>query len=159
MTTLTTERRDGRVFALAAFLAAVQDTGTLATAGEADRAVKATLGELGGCLSWGTAEGLADRLPKPLRQLVRSRSFDGSMSRFAPHVFLRRIADEVGTTQAARDTRAVLRTLDLMLPRTLTEQLHAELASLWGPLTAGAGSSAVAREKGGGPPGMPPRLI
>jgi hypothetical protein len=57
------------------------------------------------------------------------------MCRFAPQAFLQRMADGVGASRAAPDTRAVLRTLDLMLPEILTEQLHAELASIWGPLT------------------------
>ena len=35
----------------------------------------------------------------------------------------------------SQDTRAVLLALDLILPEILQEQLHAELASLWGPLT------------------------
>jgi uncharacterized protein (DUF2267 family) len=126
---------DGQLIGFAAFLAAVQDTGAMATAGEADRAARATLGELGGCLSWGATENLAGHLPEPLRQLVRDRAFDSSMSRFAPRVFLRQVAAEVGASRAADDARAVLRALDLVLPKFLTEQLHAELASIWGPLT------------------------
>ncbi len=128
-------RLEGQVISFAAFLAAVQDMGELATVGEADRAARAALGELGGSLSWAAAQNLADNLPKPLRQLVRGRSFDSSMSRFAPQVFLQRMAGEVGTPRAAQDARAVLRTLDVILPEILREQLHAELASLWGPLT------------------------
>ncbi len=128
-------RLEGQVISFAAFLAAVQDMGALATVGEANLAARAALGELGATLSWGAAQNLAGNLPKPLRQLVRGRSFDSSMSRFAPQVFLQRMAGEVGTSRAAGDARAVLRTLDSILPETLTAQLHAELASLWGPLT------------------------
>ncbi len=128
-------RLEGKMISYAAFLAAVQDTGALATVGEADRAARAALGELAGSLSWEAAQNLAGRLPKPLRQLVRGRSFDSSMSRFAPQVFLQRMAGEVGPSRAAQDARAVLRTLDMILPEILTAQLHAELASLWGPLT------------------------
>jgi uncharacterized protein (DUF2267 family) len=131
----TPEHREGRVLSSAAFVAAVQEMGALATAGEADRATRAALGELGGCLSRVAGENLAGHLPKPLRQLVRDRSFDSSMSRFAPQVFLRRMATVVGSSRARGDTRAVLRTVDLVLPRTIRDQLHAELASLWGPLT------------------------
>jgi uncharacterized protein (DUF2267 family) len=133
---------EGQVISFAAFLATVQDMGALTTIGEADRAARAALGELGGSLSWGAAQNLSGHLPKPLRQLVRGRSFDSSMSRFAPQVFLQRMAGEVGTSRAAQDARAVLRTLDLILPEIFREQLHAELASLWGPLTlAGDGQS------------------
>jgi uncharacterized protein (DUF2267 family) len=129
------------VISLAAFLASVQDLGAPATAEEADRAARAALGELGGCLSWPAAENLASHLPRPLRQVVRDRSFGSSMSRFAPRVFLQRMASEVGVSRAASDTRAVLRTLDRVLPQTLREQMHAELASLWGQLTVSGDSS------------------
>jgi len=128
-------RHDGRAIDLSAFLAAVQDMGALATVADANRAARAALGELGSSLSWEAAQNLAGNLPKPLRQLVRDRSFDSSMSRFAPQVFLQRMAGEVGSVRAAPDARAVLRTLDSILPDVLTAQLHAELASLWGPLT------------------------
>jgi uncharacterized protein (DUF2267 family) len=131
----TPARPAGRVISFSGFVAAVQDAGPLATVGEADRAARAVLGELGGCLSRGAAENLADRLPRPLRQLVKDRSFDTSMVRFAPRVFLQRMAGVVGTSRAAPHTRAVLRALDLILPPILREQLHAQLISLWGPLT------------------------
>ena len=124
-----------QTISLPAFIAAVQEAGAMSSAGEADRASSVALIALGGCLSRGAIENLAGHLPKSLRQLVRDRSYDSSMCRFAPQVFLQRMADEVGTTRAAPDARAVLRTLDLILPETLREQLHAELASLWGPLT------------------------
>ena len=130
-----TRLENGQALSLAAFVAAVQDTGPLTTAEEADRAARAALGVVGGCLSWSAAENLAGHLPKPLRRLVRDHAFDSSMCRFAPHAFLQRMADGVGTSRAAPDTRAVLGTLDLILPELLTEQLHAELASIWGPLT------------------------
>jgi uncharacterized protein (DUF2267 family) len=135
MQALMPARLDGQVISFAAFVAAVQDMGALATVGEADRAARGALGDLGGCLSWGAAENLASHLPRPLRQVVRDRRFDSSMSRFAPQAFLRGMAEDVGTLRAARDARAVLRTLDLILPEFLREQLRAELASLWRPLT------------------------
>jgi uncharacterized protein (DUF2267 family) len=128
---------NGRSTSLAAFVATVREQGALASLDEADHAARATLGELGGCLSWGAAENLAGHLPRAMRQLVRGRSFDSSMSRFAPRVFLQGIAAQVGMSRAPRDARAVLRTLDAILPATLREQLHTELASVWGPLTAG----------------------
>jgi len=59
------------------------------------------------------------------------------MCRFAPQAFLQQMAlqERVGISRAAQDTRAVLRALDRVLPTIFREQLHAELASLWGPLT------------------------
>ena len=126
---------NGQALSLGAFVAAVQDVGALTTPEEADRAATSALGVVGGCLSWSAAENLAGHLPRPLRRLVRDRAFDSSMCRFAPQAFLQRVADGVGASRAAPDTRAVLRTLDLILPEILTEQLHTELMSIWGPLT------------------------
>ena len=130
-----TRLENGEALSLAAFVTAVQDVGALTTPEEADRAASSTLWLVGGCLSWSAAENLAGHLPKPLRRLVRDRVFDSSMCRFAPQAFLQRMAEGVGASRAAPDTRAVLRTLDLILPEVLTAQLHAELKSIWGPLT------------------------
>jgi len=127
----------GLSISYAAFIARIQDIGALATAEEADRAAVGVLGELVGCLSWTAAQNLIGCLPRPLRRRVSSRLFDSSMCRFAPRAFLRQIArqERVGISRAAQDARAVLRALDLMLPEAVGQQLHAELASLWGPLT------------------------
>jgi uncharacterized protein (DUF2267 family) len=133
---------NGQALSLGALVAAVQDVGALTTPEEADRAATSALGVVGGCLSWSAAENLAGHLPKPLRRLVRDRAFDSSMCRFAPQAFLQRVADGVGASRAAPDTRAVLRTLDVILPEILTEQLHAELVSIWGPLTVAEASPA-----------------
>ena len=130
-------RLAGHSISYAAFIATVQDVGALATAEEADRAALAVLGELVGCLSWTAAQNLIGCLPRPLRPRASLRSFDSSMCRFAPQAFLRQVArqERVGISRAAQDTRAVLRALDLILPEILRVQMHAELASLWGPLT------------------------
>ena len=127
----------GLSISYAAFIARIQDIGALATGEEADRAAVAVLGELVGCLSWTAAQNLIGCLPKPLRRRVGLRSFDSSMCRFAPQAFLLQMArqERVDISQAAQDTRAVLRALDLILPEILLEQLHTELASHWGPLT------------------------
>ena len=127
----------GLSISYAAFIARIQDIGALATGEEADRAAVAVLGELVGCLSWTAAQNLIGCLPRPLRRRVSPRLFDSSMCRFAPQAFLRQIArqERVGISRAAQDARAVLRALDLILPEAFGQQLHAELASLWGPLT------------------------
>ena len=121
----------------AAFTATIQDMGVLTTAEEADRAAVAVLGELVGCLSWTAAQNLIGCLPRTLRRRVSPRLFDSSTCRFAPQAFLQQIArqEQVDISRAAQDTRAVLRALDLILPEAFGQQLHAELASLWGPLT------------------------
>jgi uncharacterized protein (DUF2267 family) len=136
-----TRLENGQALSIAAFVAAVQDVGALTTPEEAERAATSALGVVGGCLSWSAAENLAGHLPMPLRRLVRDRAFDSSMCRFAPEAFLQRMADRVGASRAAPDTSAVLRTLDLILPEILAEQMHAELVSIWGPLTIAEASS------------------
>jgi uncharacterized protein (DUF2267 family) len=119
------------------FISEVQALGAAETAGEADRATRATLGELAGCVSWPLGQNLAASLPRQVRQLLSRRSFDSSMSRFSPAVFLRSVAaqQDVDLRRAARDTRAVLLALDHALPEFVADQLHKELVSLWGPLT------------------------
>jgi uncharacterized protein (DUF2267 family) len=128
----------GRVISYGEFISAVQEVGALETAAEAERAATATLSELAGCLSWPVGQNLAACLPRPLRQLLSRRSFDSSMSRFSPRAFARSVAEQerVELKRAARDTRAVLLALDQALPKFLADQLHKDLASLWGPLTA-----------------------
>ena len=137
-------RLEGHAISYAALIATVQDVAALATAEEADRAALAALGELGelvGCVSWTAAQNLSGCLPRPLRRRVSLRSFDSSMCRFAPQAFLRQMArqERVDISRATQDTRAVLLALDLILPEILREQLHTELASLWGPVTRQAG--------------------
>jgi uncharacterized protein (DUF2267 family) len=131
------ERLQGQPITFKEFITVVQEAGALESAGEAEVAARAALGELGGCLSWPQTQSLAEWLPSPLRQLVRLRSFESSMSRFAPRAFLDRMGenDGIGEKRAARDTRALLLALDRTLPAFLREHLHSELASLWVPLT------------------------
>ena len=83
--------------------------------------------------------------------------------------FLPRMADGVGASRAAPDTRAVLRTLDLILPEVLTAQLHAELKSIWAfgarqitvgwPLATTACRRLAPREPDPGPPGTASRIL
>jgi uncharacterized protein (DUF2267 family) len=130
-------RLQGQALNYREFIRAVQESGAVDSAAEAEAAARATLSALAGCISWPQAQNLAAWLPKPLRQLVSSRSFESSMSRFASQAFLGAVAAEerVSVERAARDTRAVLLALDETLPTFITEQLHLELASLWAPLT------------------------
>jgi uncharacterized protein (DUF2267 family) len=134
-------RIEGRTVSYRELISAVQAAGAMETPGEAERAVLAVLGELAGCVTWPLRENLAACLPGPLRKVVSRRSFQSSMSRFSPPAFLRAVAEQerVDRTRAAHDTRAVLLVLDQTLPGFLTDQLHSELASLWGPLTTELG--------------------
>lgn len=135
-TPLSRARLQGQAISYQEFIAAVQEAGGLEGAIEAEAASRATLSELSGCISWPQTQNLADWLPQPLRGLVSRRSFESSMSRFAPQAFLKGVAgqQQVGTSQASRHTRAVLLALDQTLPQFLLDQLHSELASLWAPL-------------------------
>jgi uncharacterized protein (DUF2267 family) len=130
-------RLQGQALNYREFIRAVQESGAMDSAAEAEAAARATLSGLAGCISWPQAQNLAAWLPKPLRQLVSSRSFESSLSRFASQSFLEAVAAEerVSVERAARDARAVLLALDETLPTFITEQLHLELASLWAPLT------------------------
>jgi len=118
-------------------ISAVQAVGALETDREAERAAIATLGVLWGCLSWPVGQNLAACFPRPVRKLLSRRSFTSSMCRFSPPAFVKGVAEEerVDLKRAAHDTRAVLLALDRTLPKFLADQLHGELASLWGPLT------------------------
>ena len=131
-------RPQGQAVGHREFISAVQEAGALETAGEAERAAIAVVGELAGCLSWPVAQNLAAFLPRPFRQQFSRRSFASSMSRFSSAAFVRRVAEHerVDLNRAALDTRAVLLALDQTLPKYLADQLHRELASIWGPLTA-----------------------
>ena len=138
-------RLPGQALSYKEFIRVVQELGAMESAGEAEAAARAALRELAGCVSWRQAQSLAAWLPKPLRELVSRRSFESSMSRFAPKAFLEGVAAQegIGLKRAARNTRAVLLALDRTLPRFLTEQLHSELASLWVPLTTSEQRDAV----------------
>jgi uncharacterized protein (DUF2267 family) len=136
-TPLSRARLQGQAISYQEFIATVQEAGGLESAIEAEAASRATLSELSGCISWPQTQNLADWLPKPLRRLVNRRSFESSMSRFAPQAFLKGVAAQqrVGNSQASRHTRAVLLALEQTLPQFLLDQLHSELVSLWAPLT------------------------
>lgn len=82
----TRARIQGRAISYKEFIAAVRGAGALESPVEAEGAARAVLAELGGCISWPLAQDLAGWLPKPFRQLVSRRSFETSMSRFAPQV-------------------------------------------------------------------------
>jgi len=142
----TPARRQGHAINYREFISAIQELGAMETAGEAERAALAVLGELAGCLSWPVGQNLAACLPRSVRRLLSRRSFESSMNRFSPPAFLKAVAQEerVDLGRAALDTRAVLLALDQALPEFLVEQLHRELASLWRPLTLPSASAPTA---------------
>jgi uncharacterized protein (DUF2267 family) len=129
-------RRQGQAISYKEFISVVQRAGAFETAGQAERAALAVLGELAGSISWPVRQNLTPYLPRPARQLISRRSFESSMSRFSHQAFVRAVAEQerVDLERAAHDTRAVLLALDRSLPPFLSDQLHRELASVWGGL-------------------------
>jgi uncharacterized protein (DUF2267 family) len=90
--------------------------------------------ELAGCLTWGEAQNLADRLPEPLASAMRAGSYSTAMARFSARAFVSRVAerDRVSEEEARRRVAAFLSLLREQLPSRLLEHLEEELAS-WKP--------------------------
>ena len=87
--------------------------------------------ELGGCLTWGEAQNLAEGLPKPIATMLRNGSFNTAMARFSPRSFESRVAelDGVSFAEGRRRVIAFLNVLAEHLPTTRLEHLRQELTS------------------------------
>lgn len=87
--------------------------------------------ELGGCLTWGEAQNLAEELPEPISTILRNGSFNTAMARFSPRSFVSRVAelDGVSFEEGRRRVIAFLNILAEHLPTTRLEHLRQELAS------------------------------
>lgn len=92
------------------FLARVQDQGAYPSREETERVTRVVLKVLAQRLDPGEAKDLAAQLPEPLQDALVGA---GAPERFGVEEFLRRVADEVGSTvETARwDASAVLTTL------------------------------------------------
>jgi uncharacterized protein (DUF2267 family) len=108
--------------------------------------------ELGGCLTWGEAQSLAEQVPEPLASALRAGSYGTAMARFSAMAFISRIAerDAVSLEQARRRVSAFLAILREELPSNRLEHLKKELASWKAELsvltsTPGAGRSSKRR--------------
>lgn len=91
------------------FVATVRDRGQYQSAGEAAQVAKSVLQVLAGRISAGEARDLADQLPQPLADALRSGTHDRAES-YGVEEFCRRIAERTGAGPAAAqwDASAVL---------------------------------------------------
>jgi len=87
--------------------------------------------ELGGSLTWGEAQSLAEEVPEPLASALRAGSYGTAMARFSAMAFISRIAERDGVSleQARRRVTAFLAILREELPYSRLEHLEEELAS------------------------------
>jgi uncharacterized protein (DUF2267 family) len=101
---------------------------------EAERSAVQIAHALAGCLTWGEAQTLAERLPEPLASALRAGSYTTAMARFSARAFVNRVAelDGVSPEEARRRVSAFLGILRLQLPSRQLEHLEEELAS-WRP--------------------------
>ena len=98
---------------------------------EAERSALHIAFELGGCLTWGEAQSLAEPVPEPLASALRAGSYGTAMARFSAMAFISRIAERDGVSleQARRRVTAFLAILREELPSSRLERLEEELAS------------------------------
>jgi uncharacterized protein (DUF2267 family) len=98
---------------------------------DAERSARSIVYQLGGCLSWGLAQNVADELPEPLAGALRDGSFGTAMARFSAQAFVERLAerDRVGLEVARRRASAFLSLLREELPRSDVVLMDEELAS------------------------------
>ena len=100
----------------------VRRVGELARLPDADAhaTLVAVLAELGGALTWGEAQNLAERLPSPLAAGIRARALEPGVSRYSPETFVRLVSEDldVPVEEGRRRTRSVL--------EALRDELHAE---------------------------------
>jgi uncharacterized protein (DUF2267 family) len=73
----------------------------------------AVLAELGGALTWGEAQNLAEQLPPPLGAGIRARALEPGVSRYSPQSFVRLVAEDLGVSEeeGRERVRAVLAAL------------------------------------------------
>lgn len=96
---------------------------------DAHSALVAVLAELGGALTWGEAQNLAEHLPRPLDAGIRARALEPGGSRYSSESFVRLVSEDlrVPVQEGRRQTRAVLEALRDHLPpdrfHALTEEL------------------------------------
>lgn len=98
---------------------------------EAERSAANLAEELGGCLTWGEAQNLAEGLPRPIAIRLREGSFNTAMARFSPRSFVSRVAelDGVSFEEGRRRVVAFLSVLAEHLPVTRLEHLREELVA------------------------------
>ena len=95
---------------------------------ERQRSVRGILVELAGCLTWGAAQHLADVLPEPVADDVRSVSTGTTTARYQPEAFISAVAarDGVSREEAQRRSSALAQVLRRRLGDE-TRQITGEL--------------------------------
>ncbi len=108
---------------------------------EARNAVMVVSSELGQALSWGEAANVADELSgEPARAMRAAAPTTGGSNRYSPQMFVRVVAEQLGTDPGGAEVRvvAVLLTLRDLLPRdrfaAMVEELPKYGTLLGGPL-------------------------
>jgi hypothetical protein len=108
---------------------------------EARKAVMVVASELGEALTWGEAFNVADGLSgRPARAMRAAAPTTGGSNRYSPEMFLRIIAERLGSDPAGAEVRvvAVLLTLRDLLPgdrfAAIVEELPNHGALLGGPV-------------------------
>ena len=108
---------------------------------EARRAVNMVAAELGQALTWGEAFNVADQLSgAPARAMRAAAPSTGGSNRYSPQMFLRILAERLGTDPGGAEVRvvAVLLTLRDLLPgdrfAAIVEELPNHETLLGGPV-------------------------
>jgi uncharacterized protein (DUF2267 family) len=108
---------------------------------DAQAAVMAVASELGEALTWGEAYNVADQLSGgPARAMRAAAPTTGGGNRYSPEMFLRIIAERLGTDAGGAEVRAVAVLLSLrdLLPSdrfaAIVEELPNHAALLGGPV-------------------------
>lgn len=112
------------------WLAAYADRSGIQDRREAERSALHIADALGGCLTWGEAQNIADELPDPLAGALREGAFGTAMARFSVRTFVARIAERegIGGAAAQRRASAFLTLLREQLPGADVARLEQELA-------------------------------
>ena len=107
----------------------------------AQAALMAVASELGQALTWGEASNVADQLSgAPARAMRTAAPTTGGGNRYSPEMFLRIIAERLGTDAGGAEVRvvAVLLSLRDLLPSdrfaAIVEELPNHAALLGGPM-------------------------
>lgn len=89
----------------------------------------AVLAELGGALTWGEAQNLAEQLPPPLAAGIRARALEPGGARYSPEGFVRLVSEDlrVSGEEGRRRTRAVL---DALRDQLQPDRFHALVEEL-----------------------------
>lgn len=114
------------------FIGQVQSRARLASRGEAERAVRATLETLGERMTEGLADNLAAQLPHEVGEHLRRTEVFGGVGtgeRFGKRDFIERVAERAGADEprAAHLARAVFEVVDEATQGTITTKVRETL--------------------------------